>query len=171
MITGFIVFNLIIAVVCDAVAVIENKEGTSVAFWTCWSFSQALVTLLVFLDLEPDLFSAIESEDALADDAGSLTTERRRYEEEMIDQLADKMADAMSNQKQLLSTLESLAKESLVASNRYWARWTWKIKLMLSLTFDHWVLYSFVPKLTAGQFILLWPVEVYSKCGATQQCS
>ncbi|EJK61753.1 hypothetical protein THAOC_17701 [Thalassiosira oceanica] len=96
MITGFIVFNLIIAVVCDAVAVIENKE-----------------------DLEPDLFSAIESEDALADDAGSLTTERRRYEEEMIDQLADKMADAMSNQKQLLSTLESLAKESLVASNRY----------------------------------------------------
>ena len=40
MITGFIVFNLIIAVVCDAVAVIENKN-----------------------DLEPDLFGSQEEEE------------------------------------------------------------------------------------------------------------
>jgi len=70
--------------------------------------------------LEPDLFAGIASEEALAaDGAGSLTSEQARYKDEMIDQLADRMADAISNQKQLLSTLESLAKESLVASNRY----------------------------------------------------
>lgn len=72
--------------------------------------------------MEPDLFSGLQSEDAL-DDAGveSLTDEQAqaRYEKELIDELSDKMADAIANQKQLLSTLESLAKESLVASNRY----------------------------------------------------
>ena len=102
MITGFIVFNLIIAVVCDAVAVIENKE-----------------------DLEPDFFSGMlgskemEEENSLEYPANN----QPASEEEMVENLADRIAAVLNSQKEMLATLESLTKDSLVpttqSSNNY----------------------------------------------------
>ncbi len=96
MITGFIVFNLIIAVVCDAVAVIENKE-----------------------DLEPDFFSGmLGSKDMEENVEGpfAATTNQNvtKYEEELVDNLADRIAAVLNSQKDMLATLESLTKDSLV---------------------------------------------------------
>ncbi|KAL7547091.1 hypothetical protein ACHAWF_010407 [Thalassiosira exigua] len=96
MITGFIVFNLIIAVVCDAVAVIENKE-----------------------DLEPDFFAGVlGSKDAADDDRLMVDSVNREgaisYEEELVENLAERIASVLKSQKEMLATLESLTKDSLV---------------------------------------------------------
>lgn len=105
MITGFIVFNLIIAVVCDAVAVIENKG-----------------------DLQGDLFEGMhmmgtKSDDqsgeaeangvngayAEAADAGMPMS----YEEQLVENLAERMASVLDAQKEMLATLESLARDTV----------------------------------------------------------
>lgn len=99
MITGFIVFNLIIAVVCDAVAVIENKE-----------------------DLEPDFFAGMlgskdmeEEEDALAPSMDKTSHNNcSTYEEELVENLANRMSSVLKSQKEMLETLEALTKDSLI---------------------------------------------------------
>jgi len=97
MITGFIVFNLIIAVVCDAVAVIENKD-----------------------DLEPDMFSGIgidsrDGPEIREEDVMIQGVDGELYsEDEIVDQLAEQMASVLMHQKEMLATLEALAKDSLV---------------------------------------------------------
>mmetsp|Transcript_8846 Transcript_8846/g.21480 ORF Transcript_8846/g.21480 Transcript_8846/m.21480 type:complete len:394 (-) Transcript_8846:208-1389(-) len=98
MITGFIVFNLIIAVVCDAVAVIENKE-----------------------DLGPDFFGGmLGSKDAMEDDVngGPFSDSANRngmtYEEQLVENLADRISSVLDSQKEMLATLELLANDSLV---------------------------------------------------------
>mmetsp|Transcript_58413 Transcript_58413/g.123910 ORF Transcript_58413/g.123910 Transcript_58413/m.123910 type:complete len:437 (-) Transcript_58413:149-1459(-) len=116
MITGFIVFNLIIAVVCDAVAVIENKE-----------------------DLEGDFFGGIvgsKSQDALGDEgmfesanggrfsivanggSGRMAGTMGACEEELVDDLAERMAGVLKSQKEMLATLESLSRDSFVPAHR-----------------------------------------------------
>ena len=92
MITGFIVFNLIIAVVCDAVAVIENKE-----------------------DLEPDFFSGmgLGSKD-MEDEVDPSQHPTYAHEEDLVENLADRIAAVLNSQKEMLATLESLTEESLV---------------------------------------------------------
>ena len=90
MITGFIVFNLIIAVVCDAVAVIENKE-----------------------DLEPDFFSGMGL-GSKEDEVDPSQHPTYAYEEDLVENLADRIAAVLNSQKEMLATLESLTQESLV---------------------------------------------------------
>lgn len=89
MITGFIVFNLIIAVVCDAVAVIENKN-----------------------DLEPDLFHSQED----AEEVLEIPEEGEDYEEELVENLAERITFVLESQREMLATLELLAKDSMVPS-------------------------------------------------------
>ena len=94
MITGFIVFNLIIAVVCDAVAVIENKE-----------------------DLHPDSLELIEHEsgkdgDRLIEDTQN--PDGSTIEEDVVEDLADRITSALNNQKAMLATLEALINSSMV---------------------------------------------------------
>mmetsp|Transcript_8824 Transcript_8824/g.19794 ORF Transcript_8824/g.19794 Transcript_8824/m.19794 type:complete len:355 (+) Transcript_8824:255-1319(+) len=93
MITGFIVFNLIIAVVCDAVAVIENKD-----------------------DLEPDLFSGMMSGSEKDSDVGAseVVIEKETDEKDIVDNLAERVTYVLASQRELLATLEILAKDSLV---------------------------------------------------------
>jgi hypothetical protein len=95
MITGFIVFNLIIAVVCDAVAVIENKD-----------------------DLEPDLFSGMMSGSEKDSDVGAseVVIEKETDEKDIVDNLAERVTYVLASQRELLATLEILAKDSLVPS-------------------------------------------------------
>lgn len=93
MITGFIVFNLIIAVVCDAVAVIENKE-----------------------DLVPDFYAGMLGSKDMEEDVDepfpldATTT----YEEELVENLALRISSVLNSQREMLATLESLTKDSLV---------------------------------------------------------
>ena len=92
MITGFIVFNLIIAVVCDAVAVIENKE-----------------------DLEPDLFSGMLGSKDMEDDVFEDPHQPAyAYEEDMIETLADRITTVLNSQREMLATLESLTQDALI---------------------------------------------------------
>lgn len=97
MITGFIVFNLIIAVVCDAVAVIENKE-----------------------DLEPDFFGGMLGSKEMEEDVDggpfpdSTNRNGMTYEEQLVENLADRISSVLNSQKEMLATLELLAKDSLV---------------------------------------------------------
>lgn len=96
MITGFIVFNLIIAVVCDAVAVIENKE-----------------------DLEPAFFGGIlGSKDMDENEANGYPQAEEHiqmtYEEELVENLSQQISSVLSSQREMLATLESLTKDSLV---------------------------------------------------------
>ncbi len=100
MITGFIVFNLIIAVVCDAVAVIENKD-----------------------DLEPDLFSGLleirskdegEGGEALPQD--QLGENNVGTDEAIVDDLAQRISLVLDSQKEMLATLELLTRDTLVPS-------------------------------------------------------
>ena len=92
MITGFIVFNLIIAVVCDAVAVIENKE-----------------------DLEPDLFSGMLGSKGMEDDVFEDPHQPAyAYEEDMIENLADRITTVLNSQREMLATLESLTQDALI---------------------------------------------------------
>ncbi|KAL7524006.1 hypothetical protein ACHAXR_001333, partial [Thalassiosira sp. AJA248-18] len=96
MITGFIVFNLIIAVVCDAVAVIENKE-----------------------DLEPDFFAGVMgSKDAVEEENGAFpdttNNDGTSYEEDLVESLAERISSVLNSQKEMLATLESLTTDSLV---------------------------------------------------------
>lgn len=98
MITGFIVFNLIIAVVCDAVAVIENKE-----------------------DLKPDIFSMLESKDVGEDSSeffphDAANPNGATYEDELVENLALRMSSVLKSQREMLATLEALTEESLVPS-------------------------------------------------------
>lgn len=100
MITGFIVFNLIIAVVCDAVAVIENKD-----------------------DLEPDLFSGMfqngDSKDEGVGEAGpqdQLQGTMIGPEEALVDDLAQRISFVLDSQREMLATLESLTRDTLVPS-------------------------------------------------------
>ena len=104
MVTGFIVFNLIIAVVCDAVAVIENKE-----------------------DLEPDFFGGIlgrnseveaveeEEEEENTNKNGTYPDAKNNgmvtYEDELVDNLAERISSLLKSQKEMLMTLESLTKD------------------------------------------------------------
>ncbi|KAL7510993.1 hypothetical protein ACHAXN_007912 [Cyclotella atomus] len=90
MITGFIVFNLIIAVVCDAVAVIENKS-----------------------DLEPDLFSNSHEE---AEEVLEVPNNDENAEEELVENLAERISFVLESQREMLATLELLAKDSMVPS-------------------------------------------------------
>ena len=89
MITGFIVFNLIIAVVCDAVAVIENKN-----------------------DLEPDLFGSQEEEEENLE----VPEPEDQIEEELVENLAERIAFVLESQREMLATLELLAKDSIMPS-------------------------------------------------------
>ena len=108
MITGFIVFNLVIAVVCDAVAVIENKS-----------------------DLQPDLFSGVfgskeKAEDILSEidvsgrqwqglgESNRTHTHGLIIEEEVVEDLRDRITSALNNQKVMLATLERLINGSMV---------------------------------------------------------
>lgn len=91
MITGFIVFNLIIAVVCDAVAVIENKA-----------------------DLEPDLFG--DGKDKDGEGAPEETNHEEKYEEELVENLAERISFVLESQREMLATLELLAKDNIVPS-------------------------------------------------------
>mmetsp|Transcript_27589 Transcript_27589/g.39502 ORF Transcript_27589/g.39502 Transcript_27589/m.39502 type:complete len:357 (-) Transcript_27589:129-1199(-) len=102
MITGFIVFNLIIAVVCDAVAVIENKD-----------------------DLEPDLFSGmleIGSRDEGGEAGGGAVPQDQLggtivgSDEALVDDLAQRISLVLDSQKEMLATLELLTKDTLVPS-------------------------------------------------------
>jgi len=102
MITGFIVFNLIIAVVCDAVAVIENKE-----------------------DLEPDLFSGmleIGSKDEGGEEGGEAGPQDQLEgpiigsDEALVDDLAQRISLVLDSQKEMLATLELLTRDTLVPS-------------------------------------------------------
>lgn len=90
MITGFIVFNLIIAVVCDAVAVIENKN-----------------------DLEPDIFSHSHEE---GDEMLDVSNNDDNYEEELVENLAERISFVLESQREMLATLEVLAKDSVFPS-------------------------------------------------------
>jgi hypothetical protein len=106
MITGFIVFNLIIAVVCDAVAVIENKD-----------------------DLEPDLFSGMfengdsKDEGGEGDDNGAalaqdqLQNQGTGPEEAVVDDLAQRISFVLDSQREMLATLELLTRDTLVPSS------------------------------------------------------
>lgn len=106
MITGFIVFNLIIAVVCDAVAVIENKD-----------------------DLEPDLFSGMfengdsKDEGGEGDDYGAalaqdqLQNQGTGPEEAVVDDLAQRISFVLDSQREMLATLELLTRDTLVPSS------------------------------------------------------
>jgi hypothetical protein len=105
MITGFIVFNLIIAVVCDAVAVIENKD-----------------------DLEPDLFSGMfESGDSKDEGGGGGGGEAGPQdqlqgtisgpEEALVDDLAQRISFVLDSQREMLATLELLTRDTLVPSS------------------------------------------------------
>jgi len=87
MITGFIVFNLIIAVVCDAVAVIENKN-----------------------DLEPDIFHSEEE----GGDMLEVPDNDEKFEEELVENLAERIAFVLESQKEMLATLELLTRDSAV---------------------------------------------------------
>ena len=89
MITGFIVFNLIIAVVCDAVAVIENKN-----------------------DLEPDLFGSQEEDDENLE----VPEPDDQIEEELVENLAERISFVLESQREMLATLELLAKDSIMPS-------------------------------------------------------
>ena len=91
MITGLIVFNLIIAVVCDAVAVIENKA-----------------------DLEPDLFG--DGKDTDGEGAPEETNHEEKYEEELVENLAERISFVLESQREMLATLELLAKDNIVPS-------------------------------------------------------
>jgi hypothetical protein len=96
MITGFIVFNLIIAVVCDAVAVLEENKG----------------------DSEPDLFSEIINQSEKDYDEPTENT-KNLYQttiikEEIVEGLAEQVTSALSNQKKMLSSLEALINRSIV---------------------------------------------------------
>ena len=110
MITGFIVFNLIIAVVCDAVAVIENKE-----------------------DLEPDFFAGMmgskDLEGPMSDSVGGRVVTSpdgsvfngsgiMMDEEQLIDNLAERIASVLNSQKEMLATLDLLTKEALLPSHQ-----------------------------------------------------
>mmetsp|Transcript_11582 Transcript_11582/g.25403 ORF Transcript_11582/g.25403 Transcript_11582/m.25403 type:complete len:390 (-) Transcript_11582:355-1524(-) len=97
MITGFIVFNLIIAVVCDAVAVIDNKEDLVPDF---------LGGMLASKDMEED----VDGPFPLDTTNHNGTT----YEEELVENLAHRIASVLNSQKEMLATLESLTKDSLV---------------------------------------------------------
>ena len=101
MITGFIVFNLIIAVVCDAVAVIENKDN-----------------------LEPDLFS-MSFENGSKEggtDGGEAGPQDQQQgtviesEEALVDDLAQRMTFVLDSQKEMLNKLELLTRDTLVPS-------------------------------------------------------
>jgi hypothetical protein len=101
MITGFIVFNLIIAVVCDAVAVIENKD-----------------------DLEPDLFSGIFENGDSKDEGGDaqlaqdqLQNQGTGPEEAVVDDLAQRISFVLDSQREMLATLELLTRDTLVPSS------------------------------------------------------
>ncbi|KAL7500787.1 hypothetical protein ACHAWT_009740 [Skeletonema menzelii] len=102
MITGFIVFNLIIAVVCDAVAVIENKD-----------------------DLEPDLFSGMldnGSKDEGGEGYGEAGPQDQLEgtivgsDEALVDDLAQRISFVLDSQKEMLATLELLTRDTLVPS-------------------------------------------------------
>jgi len=96
MITGFIVFNLIIAVVCDAVAVLEDKTN-----------------------LQPDFFGESSSERSIERRGESSDSPRKgkaSEETELIDNLETQMSSALKTQKEmlaLLATLESLTQGAL----------------------------------------------------------
>mmetsp|Transcript_28228 Transcript_28228/g.56804 ORF Transcript_28228/g.56804 Transcript_28228/m.56804 type:complete len:359 (+) Transcript_28228:188-1264(+) len=107
MITGFIVFNLIIAVVCDAVAVIENKD-----------------------DLEPDLFSGMFENGSKAEGGegdGEAGTQGRTQDqleetvvgsdEALVDDLAQRISFVLDSQREMLATLELLTRDTLVPSS------------------------------------------------------
>lgn len=91
MITGFIVFNLIIAVVCDAVAVIENKS-----------------------DLEPDIFN--KSQEEGGEEMIEVPNNDENVEEELVENLAERISFVLESQREMLATLELLAKDSIVPS-------------------------------------------------------
>ena len=90
MITGFIVFNLIIAVVCDAVAVIENKD-----------------------DLEPDIMGMLsgmmsgEEEESV----NEAFVEIKNRADDIVDNLANRVAFVLESQKEMLATLELLTRD------------------------------------------------------------
>lgn len=104
MITGFIVFNLIIAVVCDAVAVIENKD-----------------------DLEPDLFSGMfengGSKDEGVGEGGEVGPHDQLKgavigpDEALVDDLAQRISFVLDSQREMLATLELLTRDTLVPSS------------------------------------------------------
>mmetsp|Transcript_21689 Transcript_21689/g.45626 ORF Transcript_21689/g.45626 Transcript_21689/m.45626 type:complete len:384 (+) Transcript_21689:54-1205(+) len=91
MITGFIVFNLIIAVVCDAVAVIENKN-----------------------DLEPDFFGMYSHKRSANESFDPDGLSHHVANEELaVDHLAERISFVLENQKELLATLELLTRDHL----------------------------------------------------------
>merc|ERR1719253_2544141 len=101
-ITGFIVFNLIIAVVCDAVAVVENKE--------------------VF-DMEKfEAQGAFGGGDAgTADpggDGGDDASPPPPPFAEGVEQLHERIETALRIQQRMAATLEALARESLLGMGR-----------------------------------------------------
>ena len=83
-ITGFMVFNLIIAVVCDAVAVIEDKSK-----------------------LEGDFF------EDLANPVHDVSPEIALEEQETVDNLEERISSVLKTQKDMLATLESLTQKAL----------------------------------------------------------
>mmetsp|Transcript_20982 Transcript_20982/g.37909 ORF Transcript_20982/g.37909 Transcript_20982/m.37909 type:complete len:400 (-) Transcript_20982:261-1460(-) len=95
MLTGFIVFNLIIAVVCDAVAVIENKEDLlGPDFFGCKEMVEEEVN-----GVFPDT----------ANDNGTTS-----YEEELVENLAERISSVLNSQKEMLAMLEAITKDSLL---------------------------------------------------------
>lgn len=87
MITGFIVFNLIIAVVCDAVAVLEENKGDSHS------------------ESEKDYDGPL---------VNTKNINQTTIKEDIVEGLADQFTSALSNQKKILSTLEALINCSML---------------------------------------------------------
>lgn len=87
MITGFIVFNLIIAVVCDAVAVLEENKGDSHS------------------ESEKDYDGPL---------VNTKNINQTTIKEDIVEVLADQFTSALSNQKKILSTLEALINCSML---------------------------------------------------------
>lgn len=88
MVTGFIVFNLIIAVVCDAVAVIENEQN-----------------------LETNLENSGMGEEGMRGVFQGMESE----EKQIIDNLEGRISSVLKTQKEMLATLESLT-QRLIAT-------------------------------------------------------
>ena len=116
MITGFIVFNLIIAVVCDAVAVVENKEDLEPHM--AQIFTEEMRDVGVLGSGSKEMEEEEESGDVvlmnnMTKDANNGT---RTYEEELVEDLAGRISSVLNTQKEMLATLESLTEVSLVPS-------------------------------------------------------
>lgn len=114
MITGFIVFNLIIAVVCDAVAVVENKEDLEPHM--AQIFTEEMRDVGVLGSGSKEMEEEESGDVVLMNMTKDANNGTRTYEEELVEDLAGRISSVLTTQKEMLATLESLTEVSLVPS-------------------------------------------------------